>query len=212
MTGAPFTPWTPSRTKGFRARTPFGRVWCSVRQYAYHAMRSLRIAPGPGAPFRFCSKLRAYLFSVWKNGVSRRDERDIYYVHMNSKWGADNLQLLLREKRRRVSSRGRSAAVQTGRVIADGEFWPVDSKSRCRLIGLIDSELCTVASGGALLQGCGHCPQHIPGGRGFPRPDLKLAGSLVNEHLNPGDDREPLRAGHLQQVRLDRVVHHVKDY
>src|ERR1019366_566383 len=59
MTGAELTPWIPSRRKGRRARTPLARVWCSVRQYAYHDMHSLRIAPGLGHPFRFSFKARA---------------------------------------------------------------------------------------------------------------------------------------------------------
>src|ERR1039458_9264072 len=63
MTGAELTPWIPSRTKGRRARTPLARGWCSVRQYAYHDMHSLRIAPGLGHPFRFTRRLglRFYL-------------------------------------------------------------------------------------------------------------------------------------------------------
>src|SRR6266403_5773887 len=76
MTGAPATPWIPSRTKGRRARTPLVRVWCSVRQYAYHAMHSLRIAPGSGHPFRFFLSLGLC--------VSYLEESDCY-DEMNAK-------------------------------------------------------------------------------------------------------------------------------
>src|SRR5271166_5459745 len=76
MTGAELTPWIPSNKKGRRARTPLARVWCSVRQYAYHDMHSLRIAPGRWNPFRFSLKPRA-AFLPGRFGFCGQDGREM---------------------------------------------------------------------------------------------------------------------------------------
>ena len=64
---------------------------------------------------------------------------------------------------------------------------------------------------GALLQSDRNCAQHIAGGSRFARPDFKLPGGLLHKHFDSGDDGDSLGARHLQQVGLDRVVHHVEN-
>jgi len=53
--------------------------------------------------------------------------------------------------------------------------------------------------------------KHLLFRSGFAGPDFKLAGALVDEHLDTGDDGNVLFAGHAQQRRVDRVIDHIED-
>jgi len=53
--------------------------------------------------------------------------------------------------------------------------------------------------------------EHFFFGGGFAGPDFELAGSLVDEHFDAGDDGEAFFAGHADQRRVDGVVDQVED-
>ena len=73
--------------------------------------------------------------------------------------------------------------------------------------------------GGAWLAGGFRCLaegmdddlEHLFFGRGFPGPDLKLTGTLLDEHLYACDDGDTLAAGELEQWGIDGVVDEVED-
>ena len=131
-----------------------------------------------------------------------------YCALMNSNWSTDNLQLLLRQMhqknlRLRQAHPYRTAVEASGwqaNAAADAfSIAPAPRERICNRWKILKrpffSDSC--AGGSALLQSDSDRTQHIASGSGFARPNLKLAGSLVNEHLYPGNDREPLRPRHL---------------
>jgi hypothetical protein len=91
--GAPFTPWTFSITKGRRERVPLGRVWCSVRQYAYHDIANSPNRDGgePTTSLVFIQKLNSesgrYLAVLfWNHGKKLIVKfRKRYYFGSNQK-------------------------------------------------------------------------------------------------------------------------------
>src|SRR6202521_4421908 len=80
-----------------------------------------------------------------------------------------------------------------------------------RGLGQAFSGFLLLLGGGAILQRNRDRAQHIAGGSGFASPDFKLPGGLLHEHFYSGDDGDSLGPRDLQQVRLDRVIHHVED-
>ena len=65
--------------------------------------------------------------------------------------------------------------------------------------------------GGAVLERDRNRAQHIAGGSRLASPDFKLPRGLLHKHFDSGDDGDSLGARDLQQVRLDRVIHHIED-
>ena len=53
--------------------------------------------------------------------------------------------------------------------------------------------------------------EHLVLGCGFAGPDFKLAGSLLDEHFDAGDDGDALGAGELEEGGVDGVVDEVED-
>src|SRR5271163_508816 len=62
-----------------------------------------------------------------------------------------------------------------------------------------------------LLQRNRNRAQHVAGGSRLARPDFKLPRRLLHEHLNSRNHANALAPRHLEQVGLDRVIHHVED-
>src|SRR5450631_290102 len=63
---------------------------------------------------------------------------------------------------------------------------------------------------GTLLQGEKNHAQHLVPGGGFAGPDFELAGCLMGEHFNSGDDLRAPFLGQLQETSFPRIVNHIK--
>src|SRR5580658_6613755 len=68
-------------TKGRRERVPLGRVWCSVRQYAYHAILNSPNRDGGGpTTSMFCTAE----LQVWKLVISGTESGTLGKAIVNS--------------------------------------------------------------------------------------------------------------------------------